>query len=58
MIADFYRPCQKIAIHLTQWGQMNCWTRKIARAYLLIRGGSRKAIAKNITPNAKASIKM
>jgi hypothetical protein len=58
MIADFYRRCQEIALHLTAWGQMNCWTRKIARVYLPIRGGSRKAIAKNSTPMAKARIKM
>ncbi len=31
MIADFNRRCQQIAIHLTAWGLMNGWTRKITQ---------------------------
>jgi hypothetical protein len=32
MIADFNRHCQQIAIHLTAWGLMNGWTRKMTKA--------------------------
>ncbi len=57
MIADCNRRCHKIAIHLMV-GSDELLDSKYRSAYLPMRGGSRKAIAKNITPNAKASIKM
>jgi len=58
MIADFNRRRHKIAIHLTLVRSDELLDWKYRSAYLPMRGGSRKAIAKNITPNAKASIKM